>query len=278
MAGLALTAWAIHHPRGNDAEALLRGLGGDPGPAAETSAEPTEALLEALAPACGAAAERWGPSRIAVILGSNVPDETHPLARLGQTLQQVRRRTGVVGPAYHVAALGVGGARALASAQRLLAASLADAAIVGGIDEEHGALMLVEKHGDAFVRLLASAEATAPAGVSGPDRDTAARVMEQAWAQVGRQPLGYVHLHKADEASVERTVATELFGGTAQCSTGELRPGVTTGAVDVVLAAAALARGYAPQPDALELAHDRTLLHAYSSGGQHVALVFGTRP
>ncbi len=285
MAGFPLTAWAVRHPLGQDADALLDALARGHTPSSTPQideAELAEALFEEMAEACAAARERWGASRVAVILGSAAPTAPEPLNRLSSALSLARRHAGITGPAYHVAATGAGGAKALASAERLLRASLADAVLVGGIDDGVGALLLLESHGEAFVRLRASAEATGRTNAETFDHATARAVMESAWAKVGRAPLGYVHAHASDpepHAQAEKQ-AIEAMSDTAprRATRSILRSGgAAAGAIDTVLAAASLTRGYAPGPAPLELEHDRVLIHAFSSGGQHVALVLEAR-
>lgn len=287
MPGFPLTAWALRHPWGTHADAVLDRLRDPPAPRDDPSPTPAAtlatALLDELAGACARACERWGTSRVAVILGSAPPTDAQPLDRLSSMLALVRGRTRIAGPAYHVAATGVGGAKALASADRLLRASLADAVLVGGVDDDQAALLLVERHGDAFVELRASAEAS---GLPDPDHlDTASleRAALAAWSAGGRPPLGYVHAHAAEgspHAEIERRVLRALVGAVPCCSTrtGTRPAGAAAGAIDAVLAAASLVRGRTPEPEPRELEHDRVLAHAFSPGGHHVALLLEARP
>lgn len=286
MPGFPLTAWALRHPWGAHADAVLDRLRDPPPPfgAAPTPAATlATALLDELAPSCARACARWGTSRVAVILASAAPTDAHPLDRLAAMLATVRERTRIAGPAYHVAAPGVGGIKALASADRLLRASLADAVLVGGVDDGRGALLLVERHGDAFVELRASAEAS---GIPDPeplDEATAARAVSDAWEAGGCPPLGYVHAHahaNDPHAEAERRVLRTLLGAVPCCSTraGAATGDAAAGAVDAVLAAASLVRGYTPEAVPRELEHDRVLAHAFSPSGHHVALLLEARP
>ncbi|MCH9684205.1 MAG: hypothetical protein K0V04_22420 [Deltaproteobacteria bacterium] len=286
MAGFPLTAWAVRHPLGDDADRLLDALA-SPGAAAAPTSEPAaavaEALFEEMAPHCARACQRWGASRVAVILGSAAPTAPEPLARLSVMLSLARRHTGITGPAYHVAATGAGGAKALASAERLLRASLADAVVVGGIDEGQGALLLLESHGEAFVRLRSSAEATGSTDAQRLDDAAARRAIDGAWTAARRPPLGYVHTHAAATeplGEAEAEVVRALCGPIPHRATRSAlhSVGAAAGAIDAVLAAACLARGYAPGPTPPELQHDRVLVHAFSSGGHHVALLLEARP
>lgn len=286
MPGFPLTAWALHHPWGTSAHAVLDRLRG-PSPAADpglaTADAVATALLDELSTPCAHACARWGTSRVAVILGSAAPTHDHSLDRLSTTMARVRGHTGIAGPAYHVAATGVGGLKALASADRLLRASLADAVLVGGVDDDRGAMLLVERHGDAFVELRATAETMGAAAAEGLDEAAAARVVAAAWAAAGRPPLGYVHAHvDADDphGAAERRVLRELLGAVACCSTraGSPRTGAAAGSIDAVLAVASLVRGFTPEASPRELEHDRVLVHAFSPGGHHVAVLLEARP
>ncbi len=285
MAGFPLTAWALRHPWGTDADAVLDGLRATSAPPrAELTpaAALAEALLDELAEPCARACARWGTSRVAVILGSAPPTALDALDRLSTMLSTVRRKTSIAGPAYHVAAIGAGGAKALASADRLLRATLADAVLVGGVDDDEGAMLLLERHGDAFVELRATAEATALRESSGLDEAMAERAIAAAWAAGGQLPLGYAHLHAHGEdplAAAEQRVLAALLGDVPRCSTrhASTAAGAAAGAIDTVLAAASLARGFTPEASPRELEHDRVLVHAFSPGGHHVALLLQAR-
>ncbi|MCA9649216.1 MAG: hypothetical protein KC501_04870 [Myxococcales bacterium] len=284
MAGLPLTAWAIEHPWGDDTDAVLDRLHREPAlPPAPAPARSTSALLERIAPRGVEACERWGPSRVAIVLGSVAPRVDEPLLRLSTTLEAIRERIRSAGPAYHVAATGAGGAKAIASAGRLLRAGLADAVLAGGIDDGMGALVLIEKHGDSFVQLEASAETSGSTDADHLDEAAMERALTRALAAVGDPALGYVQLHApagSGLVAVERRVVQSVLGATPSCMLRDpSRPeGAAAGAVGVVLAAASLLRGFAPEPEPRELEHDRVLVHAFSPGGHHVALVLGARP
>ncbi|MCX4247714.1 beta-ketoacyl-[acyl-carrier-protein] synthase family protein [Paraliomyxa miuraensis] len=285
MAGFPITAWAMRHPWGADTTAVLdhlRAPRGAPLAATTTAPELATSLLDELAPACAKACARWGASRVASILGSAAPTVEHPLSRLAQTLALVRRHTGIGGAAYHIASTETGGVKALASADRMLRASLADAVLVGGIDDDHGALLLVERHGTSFVDLHASAEATGATDHSTLDEAAAARTIAAAWAVGGRAPLGYVHVHADDDdphAAAERRVIHSVVGDVPCCATRRRlgSAGAGAGAIDVALAAASLSRGFTPEPHPRELEHDRVLLHAFSPRGHHVTLLLEAR-
>jgi hypothetical protein len=287
MPGFPLTAWALRHPWGSHADAVLDRLRDPPSPHDDPSPTPAAtlatALLDELTGPAARACERWGTSRVAVILGSAAPADAHPLDRLASMLGLVRARTRIAGPAYHVAATGVGGAKALASADRLLRASLADAVLVGGVDDGQAALLLVERHGDAFIELRASGEASGLADPERLDATSLERAVAAAWTARGRPPLGYVHAHAPEgspHAESERRVLQTLVGAVPCCSTrtGTRPAGAAAGAIDAVLAVASLVRGRTPEAVPRELEHDRVLAHAFSPGGHHVALLLEARP
>lgn len=285
MPGFPLTAWALRHPWGAHADAVLDRLR-DPLPPHVALPTPAaalaSALLDELAEPCARACGRWGSSRVAMIFGSGAPTEDDSLDRMSTMLALGRATTRIAGPAYHVAATGVGGAKALASAERLLRASLVDAVLVGGADDGCAAMLLVERHGDAFVELRASAETSGTTDLARFDDAAAERVVTAAWAASGRPPLGYVHAcaEASDRhAEAERRVLRALVGAVPCCSTRTAgATGAAAGAVDAVLAAAALVRGHAPEASPRELEHDRVLVHGFSPAGHHVALLLEARP
>lgn len=269
MRGFPLTAWAVDFPWGDDVDVALDRLRDEPEPSFEPrTVEPT-AIIERMGSACDQACSRFGRSRVAVVLGSTATPETSEAL-----LRAVQERTTITGPAYCVAAAGISGAKAVASAEHLLRATIADAVVVGGIDERGGALILIEKHGDAFVRLAAASESTGPTA--------AERALARAHEHVRQQPLGYLHLHVEPGSSTDdarRRTAHALPGSTPHCTTPAVlrATGAAAGALETVLAAASLVRGYTPQPYPTELEHDRVLVHASGDDGHHVALVLEAR-
>lgn len=284
MPGFPLTAWALRHRGAASANAVLDGLRAPPAARTEviSAAALATDLLDELSAPCARACARWGTSRVAVILGSAPPTAEDPLDRLSSMLARVRSKTSIAGPAYHVAATGAGGAKAIASADRMLRAALADAVLVGGVDDDEGAMMLLERHGDAFVELRATSEAASPTSPDGLDEATAERALAAAWDASKRAPLGYVHGHApADDplAAAERRVLAALLGPVPCCSTARtpLSAGAAAGAIDAVLAAASLTRGFTPEASPRELEHDRVLVHAFSPSGHHVALLLQAR-
>ena len=110
--------------------------------------------LEQIAPAVQAAIDRYGASRVAVVIGTSTSGigETEPALRareqsgrwpdsfaygqqeMGSASAFVRHRSGAAGPAWTLSTACSSGAKALASAARLLRAGIVDAVIAGGAD------------------------------------------------------------------------------------------------------------------------------------------------
>ena len=118
-------------------------------------------LLAALAPlraAVQAAVERFGPGRVAVVLGVSTagldegvaavrqvhagfgwpPRYDYALQEMGTAAQCVAQHLGVTGPAYAVSTACSSGAKALASGARLLRTGMVDAVVAGGGDALSG--------------------------------------------------------------------------------------------------------------------------------------------
>jgi len=275
MAGFPLTAWALRHPWGDDPDVVFDRLRE---PSSVVASEPRPEfdrlgeLLDALDSDRRRACSRWGSSRVAVVLGMAQAQPTRE--RLAAVQSMTAERTAVGGAIYQ--RLGTEAPiAAMASAQRLLRASMADAVLVIGLDDERGSIILLERHGDAFVELCASAEATGTTTQTALDESAVAQVVTSVWSAVGRMPLGAVHTGDPDldpRADTERRALRDVLGPVHCCSI----PG-TSRVADVVLAATSLVRGFAPGPDAPEFEHERFLVHGFSSTGQHVALLLRTR-
>lgn len=118
-------------------------------------------LLAALAPlraSVRAAVDRFGPQRVAVVLGVSTAglDEgvaavrqvhagfgwpkgyDYALQEMGNAAQCVARQLGVTGPAYVISTACSSGAKALATGARLLRSGLVDAVVAGGGDALSG--------------------------------------------------------------------------------------------------------------------------------------------
>ena len=118
-------------------------------------------LLAALAPLRAqiqAAVDRFGPDRVAVVLGVSTagldegvaavqqvhagfgwpPHYDYALQEMGNAAQCIAQQVGATGPAYVVSTACSSGAKALASGARLLCAGLVDAVVAGGCDALSG--------------------------------------------------------------------------------------------------------------------------------------------
>jgi 3-oxoacyl-[acyl-carrier-protein] synthase-1 len=195
--------------------------------------------------------ERYRPERIAVVLGTSTAgaDVTEDAYRhyvahgklpegydlwrhhtYGAILNVVSQLTGAQGPAWVVSTACTSSAKPLASAQRLIAADLCDAAIVGGIDTlcgmtlrgffcldalaptpcqpfssarkgisigEGGAFLLIEKSGEGQALLEAVGESSDAYHVSAPHPEGlgAQAAMERALSIAGVQAADVDHVN-----------------------------------------------------------------------------------
>jgi 3-oxoacyl-[acyl-carrier-protein] synthase-1 len=234
---------AVHTP--------LHELPGDLAPWSTRLARMTAHLVAALDEPLRRARERWRPERIAVLLGTSTagaesterayrvfiaegvfPDRYDFLRQhtFGAVLHVVSALTGAKGPAWMVSTACTSGAKPFASAQRLMAAGLIDAAIVGGVDTlcqmtlhgfeslqaldrvpcrpfhkdrlgisigEGGALALVERAGDARVLVLGVGETSDSYHVSAPHPEGlgARAAMHEALEQAGCRPEDVDHIN-----------------------------------------------------------------------------------
>ncbi|OIR10089.1 3-oxoacyl-[acyl-carrier-protein] synthase 2 [mine drainage metagenome] len=112
------------------------------------------AALDEIAPAVAAAARRFGPHRLAVVLGTSTSgiaegeqalmerrrtgawprDFLYTRQETGSLADFAARHLGLSGPAYVIATACSSSAKVFASARRLIRLGLADAAVVGGAD------------------------------------------------------------------------------------------------------------------------------------------------
>lgn len=208
---------------------------------------------------------------------------------LGATLEVARAMTGIRGPALAISTACSSSAKAFASAQRLIEADVVDAVLVGGVDSlcqltvrgfaaleltstracrpfaadrdgisigEGGAFALLERRGDAAVRLVAVGESCDAYHMSAPhpEGEGAIAAMRQALALAGLDAarIGFVNAHatgtKLNDAAEARAIAAVL--GTAvpvvatKGYTGHLLG--AAGATEVLLCAIALEHGFLP--------------------------------
>lgn len=194
---------------------------------------------------------KWRPERIGVLLGTSTAgaDATekayaHYLTHgklppdydfrkqhtFGALVEVVRHLTGAGGPAWVVSTTCTSSAKPLASAMRMIATDVIDAAIVGGIDTlcamtlsgfhalgalasgvcrpfssertginigEGGALLLLEREGEGMALVEAAGESSDAYHISAPHPDGlgAALAMQRALALAGREPSDVDHVN-----------------------------------------------------------------------------------
>lgn len=253
-------------------------------------------LAAEMAEEIAAAIRRFGAHRVAVVIGTSTsgiaegeaafashartgawPDGFHYRQQeTGGGALFLADLLGLSGPAYVVATACSSGAKALASARRLIRAGLADAAIVGGADTlcrltvagfgalealapepsnpfsanragitigEGGGLFLLSPD-PAEIELAGLGETSDAHHVSAPDPEGAGALaaMGAALADAGLSPaeIGYVNLHGTGTAlndSMEAKAVAALFPQGVPCSSTKAMTGHTLGAAGAVEAA-----------------------------------------
>ncbi|MCR9246582.1 MAG: beta-ketoacyl-ACP synthase [bacterium] len=208
-------------------------------------------LTADLAEPLARARERWRPERIGVILGTSTAGaettevayremvehgtfpggyDFHRQHTFGASLYVVRALAGVDGPSWMISTACTSSGKSFATAQRLIAAGVIDAAIVGGVDTlcsmtlqgfqslqaldsgvcrpfsaernginigEGGAFALVERDGDARVLLEAVGETSDAYHISAPHPEGAGAraAMTAALVQAGLEPGDVDHVN-----------------------------------------------------------------------------------
>ena len=258
-------------------------------------------LLAALAqirPALGEALATFGPARVGLVLGTSTAGigeaelaiaadrrgEAVPTAfdyrqqELGSPSEFLARHLGLEGPAYTLSTACSSSARAFISGQRMLAAGLVDAVLVGGADSlcgltlngfdsleslsgtlcqpfdngrqginigEGAALFLLSRQ-PAPIALLGAGESSDAWHISAPHPDGvgAEAAMGMALAQAGLTPeqVGYINLHgtatRLNDA-MESQAVYRLFGDRVPCSSTKPLTGHVLGAAGAIEAALA---------------------------------------
>jgi 3-oxoacyl-[acyl-carrier-protein] synthase I len=253
-------------------------------------------LLQSLGPAIERHMDLVGPQRVAVVVGTSTsgvreagtafesclergkwPENFRiSLLELGDTAAHVARRIGAEGPAYGVSTACTSGAKALASAARLIQAGLCDVALAGGIDSlcdltlngfssleslsgdvcnpmsvnrrginlgEGGALFLLSGE-PSPTRLAGWGESADAYHISAPDPEGvgAEAAMRRALARAGHDAgeIGYLNLHgtatKLNDLMEARAVS-RVFGGDLPCSSTKPLTGHLLGAAGACEAA-----------------------------------------
>lgn len=242
------------------------------------------------------AIERYGQHRVGVIIGTStsgisesesylkqrattgkVPDAyDYCMQEMGATASFVASLLGVTGPVFGISTACSSGAKALASARRLLRAGVCDVVIAGGVDTlchltvqgfssleavsdqlcnpfsknrcginigEGAGLFLVsrEPHG---VELAGVGESSDAHHISAPDPSGAGaiRCMSAALQDAGITPqdIGYINLHGTATPlndQMESRAVAELFGQSGRCSSTKPFTGHTLGAAGALEAA-----------------------------------------
>ncbi len=285
-------------------QVLPLGIVGDPLPATDdwplrhrsrTNALAELALAQIRAPV-EAAIGRHGAERVAVVMGGSTsglregeaavqhrrslgrwPDSyVYAQQELGATADFVAWRLGAQGPAYVVSSACSSGAKALASAARLLRAGIADAVVAGGADAlcrftvagfsalesvsatrtnpmslarnginlGEGAAMFLLGRESAAVRLAGWGEASEAYHMSAPTPDGrgAMAVMRQALARAGidAAAVEYINLHGTgtpQNDAMEALAVAETFGLDVPVSSTKPMTGHALGAAGAIEAA-----------------------------------------
>ncbi|MFB0585270.1 beta-ketoacyl-[acyl-carrier-protein] synthase family protein [Aeromonas salmonicida] len=258
-------------------------------------------LLAALAqirPALDKALAEFGPARVGLVLGTSTagigeaelaiaaarrgeaipPAFDYRQQELGSPSEFLARYLDIFGPAYTLSTACSSSARAFISGQRMLAAGLVDAVIVGGADSlcgltingfdsleslsgtlcqpfdngrqginigEGAALFLLSRQ-PAPLALLGAGESSDAWHISAPHPDGvgAEAAMQMALAQAGIAPdqVGYINLHgtatRLNDA-MESQAVHRLFGDKVPCSSTKPLTGHTLGAAGAIEAALA---------------------------------------
>ncbi|HWY14485.1 MAG TPA: beta-ketoacyl-ACP synthase [Rhizomicrobium sp.] len=255
-----------------------------------------EHCLDALNGAVARHMQQTGPERFAVVIGTSTsgireggaafeaflqngrwPDGFRFSAQeLGDTAQYVARRVGARGPVYGISTACTSGAKALASAARLIQAGLCDTALAGGIDSlcdltlngfasleslseavcnplsknrrglnlgEGGALFLLSA-APSPVHLAGWGESADAHHISAPDPGGkgAVAAMERALAHASLAPraIGYLNLHGTATRLndlMEARAVMQVFGGALPCSSTKPMTGHMLGAAGACEAA-----------------------------------------
>ncbi|MCH7347658.1 beta-ketoacyl-[acyl-carrier-protein] synthase family protein [Aeromonas sp. MR7] len=256
------------------------------------------AVLAQIRPALDKALAEFGPARVGLVLGTSTAGigeaelaiaaarrgETIPPAfdyrqqELGSPSEFLARYLSLEGPAYTLSTACSSSARAFISGQRMLAAGLVDAVLVGGADSlcgltlngfdsleslsgtlcqpfdngrqginigEGAALFLLSRQ-PAPLALLGAGESSDAWHISAPHPDGvgAEAAMQMALAQAGVTPeqVGYINLHgtatRLNDA-MESQAVHRLFGDKVPCSSTKPLTGHTLGAAGAIEAALA---------------------------------------
>jgi 3-oxoacyl-[acyl-carrier-protein] synthase-1 len=254
--------------------------------------------LEQIRPAVDAAISRYGRARVAIVIGTSTSGvgESEAAQRkfqqtgrwpegfdyyqqeMGTPAQFLAHVLGTRGPAHVISTACSSGAKALASAARLLNAGLADAVVAGGSDSlceftiagfrslesvsaarcnplsanrcginigEGTGLFLVTRE-ESAVRLMGWGESSDAHHMSAPDPSGrgAAEVVRQSLQRAGLRAadIDYINLHGTatpQNDAMESKVVAEIFGAELPVSSTKALTGHTLGAAGAIEAAIA---------------------------------------
>ena len=254
------------------------------------------AVLEQINAEVAAAITEFGASRVGVIIGTSTSGiaESEPAIRewvdtgeapgyydyglqeMGATAQFVAEVLGVSGPAYGISTACSSGAKALASARRLIRSGVCDVVIAGGVDTlcrltvqgfsslqavsnsrcnpfsknrnginiGEGAALFVVSSAEKGVELVGVGEGSDAHHISAPDPtgNGAIRCMSAALndANIDASKVDYVNLHGTATAlndEMESKAMSHVFGKEVFCSSTKPFTGHTLGAAGAVEAA-----------------------------------------
>jgi 3-oxoacyl-[acyl-carrier-protein] synthase I len=277
-------------------------------PAGETTFDPdvdladtrcnqlADRCIASLVPAIERHVGRIGPERLAVVVGTSTsgvregsdgfrqfvkqgswpPGYRFSAQELGDVANHVAERMGARGPAYGISTACTSGAKALASAARLIAAGFCDTAIAGGVDSvcdltlngfaaleslsetvcnpfsanrrginigEGGALFVLSRE-RSEIRLAGWGESADAYHISAPDPEGkgAEAAMLQALDRAGCRPsdIGYLNLHgtatKLNDM-MEASAVSRVLGSSIPCSSTKPMTGHMLGAAGACEAA-----------------------------------------
>lgn len=261
-----------------------------------------EQLHSEIATEVARAVAKYGPERVAIVVGTSTGglaetehaivghtksgvfphgydlDRSHSMAA---AVDYLRVRTGIVGPAYAISTACSSSAKVFGCAERLLAANVVDAAIVGGIDTlcqttlrgfhslgilsdeacrpfgegrnglslgEGGALFLLEREGEGRANLLGIGESADGFHMSSPHPEGvgAKAAMREALERAGlsASAIGYVNAHGTGTPKndlVECATIEAVLGTDVPVSSTKRATGHALGAAGAIEAALVIA-------------------------------------
>ncbi len=301
------------------------------------------------------AVRRWGPERVAMVMATStggiaVSEDAYDAVRdtgrrpTGYDLERqhsffafaeyLRAETGIAGPASVVSTACSSSGKVFGSARRLIAAGVADAVLVGGVDSlcrttlcgfaglsvlspeacrpfsrerqgmnigEGGALLLLERQGDARALVLGVGESCDGHHMSSPHPEGlgARLAMQGALAEAGLEPaaVDYVNAHGTGTEindAVEAVAIAAVFGDrvpvvSTKGYTGHMLG--AAGATEAVFAIIALEQGWLPaglgaEPldpehgirivtERLEWPCRAAMSNSFGFGGSNVSVILG---